>query len=131
MLHICIHTSKFVTGQSAVLCTSNKYVHTEMRTKTMKNVRQAICYPTGTYFIKVEAAPVHDLKAHRRGEGIANVDIRWRCVVSLTLQHLRLRQTRLRYPLNKRMGWTSKNRSGRFVQHQFYMGMGETQASVD
>jgi hypothetical protein len=79
----------------------------------MKNVRQAICYTTGTYyFIKVEVAPVHDLKAYRGGEGIAtttpNLGTRGRCVVSLTLQDLRLRQTRLRYPLNKRMGGLSK-----------------------
>jgi hypothetical protein len=75
----------------------------------MKNVRQAICYTTGTYyFIKFVVAPVHDLKAYGGGEGIAttipNVGTRWRCVVSLTLQHLRLRQKRLRYPLNKRTG---------------------------
>jgi len=109
MLHICIRTSKFVTGQSAVLCTANKYVHTQIPTKTMQNVRHTICYTTGTYyFIKVEVVPVHDLKAYRGGEGIAttipNVGTRWRCVVSLTLQHLRLRQTRLRYPLNKGTG---------------------------
>jgi hypothetical protein len=104
-----IHTSKLVTGQSAVLCTSNIYVHIEIPIKTTKNVTQAICYTTGTYyFIKVEVAPVHDLKAYRGGEGMAtiisNVGTRWRGVVSLTLQHLRLRQTRLRYPLNKRTG---------------------------
>jgi hypothetical protein len=109
MLHMCLHTSQFVSGQSAVLCTSNRYVQTEIRTKAMKNVRQAICYTTGTYyFIKVEVALVHDLKEYRGGEGIAttttDVGTRRRCVVSLTLQQLLLRQTRPRYPLNKGMG---------------------------
>jgi hypothetical protein len=124
-------------GLSAALCTSNKYVHTEIPIKTMKNVWQAICYTTGTYyFIKVEVAPVHDLKAYRGGVGIAttilNVGTRWRCVVSLTLQHLRLRQTGLRYPLNKKTDglqepvWTFCSASVIKL-----MLMGESQSSMD